>query len=372
MRRPVLAALVLGAAALPALAYETAGMRDAMRSVFSSMRTLLELSQSAEMLADPHNERAILAAAGELADQASIISEHAPRDEMSFLAGSLDRHANWIRRSYEWGRHDTMQRLVHDAVDLCIACHTRLPSDRDSPLAESFLAGVGLSELPATHRARLELATRRFDDAMHTLESLLPAIVDEPGQFDQALRSYLVVALRVKGDPRRARQVLEQLAADDRVSAARREQLNDWAGALQHLEIEPPVAGDLATARELVNTAESKRDAARGEPLVEYVAASRLLYEFLEGGTGSIAEGAEAYYLLGLSQYRIESDAWLPQAELFLEKAIRTAPASAAARRALSLLRAKVEEGFLARGQEIPQEVVRHLQMLGDMVESRG
>lgn len=120
MNRTVLAAIVLGAATLPVLAYDVAGMRDAMRSMFSSIRTLLELSQSIESLADPRNERAILAAAAELADQASIVSEHAPRDEVSFLAGSLDRFASWIGRSYEWGRHDTTQRLVsaHRALSL--------------------------------------------------------------------------------------------------------------------------------------------------------------------------------------------------------------------------------------------------------------
>lgn len=372
MNRSVFAAIVLCAATLPTLAYDTAGMRDAMRSVFDSMRVLLELSQSADSLANPDNQRAILAAAGELADQASIVSAHAPRDEVSFLAGSLDRYANWIRRSYEWGRYDTMQRLVHDAVQVCVACHTRLPSDRDSPLAEGFVSGVSMSALPAARRARLEVATRRFDDAMATLEGLLPELADDPERFDAALRSYLVVAVRVKGDPHRARQAIERLAASTRVSEARREQLNDVAGALQHLELQPPAAGDLDAARELVDAAEARRNAARGEALVEYVAASRILYEYVESNAGSVAQGAEAYYLLGLTQYRIETDAWLPQSELFLEKAIRTAPSSPSARRAFALLRAKIEEGFAARGEEVPQEVVRHLQILSDMVQARG
>jgi hypothetical protein len=347
-------------------------MRDAMRSVFDSMRVLLELSQSTASLADRGNQRAILAAAGELADQASIVSEHAPRDEVSFLAGSLDRYANWIRRSYEWGRYDTMQRLVHDAVDVCIACHTRLPSGHDSPLAEGFLSGASIATLPADRRAKLQVATRRFDDAMHTLEGLLPEVAGDAERFDEALRSYLVVAVRVKGDPRRARQALERLAASNSVSEARREQLRAVAGALQRLEVAPPVAADLDSARELVNVAEARRNAARGEALVDYVAASRLLYQYLESNAGSVAQGAEAYYLLGLTQYRIESNAWLPQAELFLEKAIRTAPGSTSARRAFALLRAKVQEGFIAQGQDIPDEVARHLQMLSDMVEARG
>ena len=110
------------------------------------------------------------------------------------------------------------------------------------------------------------------------------------------------------------------------------------------------------------------------DALVEYVAASRVLYEFMENGvsTGTVADGAESYYLLGLTQYRIERSAWLPQAELFLEKAIRTAPASPSARSALELLQAKIDQSFAAQGTAVPVEVVRHLQMLREMVESKG
>ena len=104
----------------------------------------------------------------------------------------------------------------------------------------------------------------------------------------------------------------------------------------------------------------------------DYIAASRVLYEYLASGEGTREQGAEAYYLLGLSQYRVEAAAWLPQAELYLEKAIRTAPGSEYARRALALLQAKVQESFTARGERIPDDVVRHLHMLGELAGMSG
>ena len=118
--------------------------------------------------------------------------------------------------------------------------------------------------------------------------------------------------------------------------------------------------------------AEARLAADQGLALVDYIAASRVLYEFMESGAGTVAEGAEAYYLQGLAQYRIEKSAWLPQAELFLEKAIRTAPASEAARRALALLQTKVNESFAAQGERMPDDVVQHMNMLRELVESGG
>jgi len=357
------------ALAAPVLAYDVPGMRDAMRLVFSSMRVLLELSASPENLADPANERAILGATNELADQAAIVSEHAPRDEASFLAGSLDRYAGWIRRSYDWRRYDAMARLVYDSVNLCVACHTRLPSRHDSRIANDFLAGSDMEALPADQRARLQIATRRFDDALDTLERVLAGL--GPGEaFDNTLRTYLVVAVRVKGDPARARRILDGLIKAGRFGEAG--YLRALSGALQHQEIDPPTVGDLDAARTLIREAEARLAADRGLALVDYIAASRVLYEFSEAGAGTVAEGAEAYYLQGLAQYRIEKSAWLPQAELFLEKAIRTAPASESARRALALLQTKVNESFSAQGERMPEDVVKHMNMLREMVEAGG
>jgi tetratricopeptide (TPR) repeat protein len=365
--RPIAAALLL-CTALATTAYDAPGMRDAMRSVFASMRVLLERSATTEDAAAPANQRAMLEAAQEIADQAGLVAEHAPRDEVSFLASSLDRYATWIRRSIEWGRTESTQRLVRDAVDVCIACHTRLPSRRDSPVANDFLESEHMRALPARERAQLAVATRRFEDALDTLEQLLAEDIGGEA-FEDTARRYLVVAVRVKRDPGRAKRTLAVLSGRGGLEPARIARLETWIGALQRLELSPPPDGDLDVARAMVRQAEARRMARLGDPLVDYIAASRVLYEFLESDAGTVEEGAEAYYLLGLSQYRIEEDAWLPQAELYLEKAIRTAPGSEHARRALALLRERITLSFPAQGGGVPDDVTHHLEMLQEMVE---
>jgi len=111
---------------------------------------------------------------------------------MSLLATSVDRYAAWILRSYEWRRYAAMQRLVHDVVDVCSACHTRLPSPSDSPVAKDFLAGTETGLLPALERARLQIATRRFGDALATLEEQLgQAFAAHRGGIPEEVREHL-------------------------------------------------------------------------------------------------------------------------------------------------------------------------------------
>lgn len=371
-------ALIFGNA--PAVAYDVAGMRDAMQSVFSSMRTLLELSADTARLAEPANQAAILKAAAELEEQANLVSAHVPRDEISFLASSLDRYAQWIRKSYEWRLYNDTRQLVHATVDVCVACHTRLTSRRDSPLAEDFVNSKQMNRLSLRQRVRLQTATRRFDDALEDYATLLAESVGDD-DFLQLARDALVLALRVKVDPNQARELLAGLLAREDLKNPNREHVRAWANSLQDLSKVPIPKGDLAVAQVLIEQAEAVIVSPAADPLINYIVASRLLYDYLESSDNdqgeynsqrSLDEGSRAYYLLGLTQYRIDPEAWLPQAELFLEKSIRTAPASAHARDAFNLLLKKMQRSYPSEKGGMPKDVHDHLQILLDMVRAGG
>lgn len=370
---------VLFVNSVPVASYEVPGMRDAMQSIFKSMQTLLELSTDSAQLAAPGNQQAILDAASELEDQASLISAHVPRDEISFLAASLDRYAHWIRKSYEWRLYDDTQQFIQASVDVCIACHTRVTSRGDSPLAQDFMDSAEVAKLPARQRVRLQTATRRFDDALKGYVVLLGQAVND-ADFDELARDYLVLALRVKVDSSRARDVLTGLLNKPALTGVPREHVTAWLSSLQQLSKLSLPEADLPTAALLIAQAEGgAKRSAMGE-LVNYIVASRLLYDYLGGigdksgdnQQGSIEDGARAYYLLGLTQYRIDPETWLPQSELFLEKSIRTAPASAHARNAFELLLEQMQRTYPPAKGGMPQDVRDHLEMLLEMVSPAG
>lgn len=373
----LIAALITSSATV--VAYDVVGMRDAMRSVFKSMRTLLELSTNTEQLAAPANQSTVLQAAIELEEQAMLISGHVPRDEISFLASSLDRYAQWIRKSYEWRLYSDTRQLIHATVDVCIACHTRLTSRHDSPLAEDFLNEAEIARLSARQRAKLQTATRRFDDALATYTQLLQQSTNSE-DFAQLARDYLVLVLRVKNDPQRARELFASLLKRPDLNDANRQRITAWAETLQQLSKIPLPEADLNAAQLLIEQAESSAQLSDANQLVSYIVASRLLYDYLEGPSGqqgnsaqdSLEDGARAYYLLGLSQYRIDPDSWLPQAELYLEKSIRTAPDSEYARKAFALLSDAMQRTYPLEKGGLPEDVRSHLQILKELVRPPG
>ena len=102
------AALAGGA---PGVVAEEGGRRAAMGSILESMRTLTTASSSLERFSAPEHEAEVIAALGELSDQAAMLAEHAGArsDVEEFLASTLERYATWTRRAYERGDRSFMK-----------------------------------------------------------------------------------------------------------------------------------------------------------------------------------------------------------------------------------------------------------------------
>jgi hypothetical protein len=79
---------------------------------------------------------------------------------------------------------------------------------------------------------------------------------------------------------------------------------------------------------------------------------------------------SEAHHLLGLAEYRIHRDDWLPQAELYLEISIVLAPDASWAKPAYALLAEKIHRTYLQfPGGRLPPAVERRLRELKRAVD---
>ncbi len=80
---------------------------------------------------------------------------------------------------------------------------------------------------------------------------------------------------------------------------------------------------------------------------------------------------SEAHYLLGVAEYRIHRDDWLPQAELYLEISIVLAPDAPWAQAAYSLLVEKVDQTYLRTpGGQLPPDVEERLWELRQAIDA--
>lgn len=372
-------AMALGASTV--LALQGAGgdertiTRGAMKEVFASYQHLLELSANDQALQAPVNRDTLISAASRLSEAAASVTEHASRDDTVVLADSLDRYGAWIERALREREFDWAQMLIYQASELCIACHTRLPESSDSPRAEQFVASNFIKELPAFQRARLQVATRRFSDAMTSFEAAFadPDLDSENAYAHyEVLVPYLSVALAATDNATRAKAFLRRQAGNVELRPPLRKDLQTWARAIEGFPGQVAGMSKLAAARALVTLAQAATPEAddRWPGLAHYVLAAAQLQGYLQtAGPAETPELAQAYYLLGLVTYETATVDWLPHAELYLENAIMIAPHTPLAERAYDLLEARLLESL---DVEMTPEIDAHLAYLRELAKAPG
>ncbi len=348
--------------------------RERMREIFTSIQLLLPLSVRGGF-EDPAQRAEVSRALEALAANAHLLARHAGEDDPArgFLGRSLASDATNALERYREGRTDSAAFLVQQASENCVACHTKLRSPSDSPITERFVDDTALAGLRPEERARLQLATRQFDEALATFETLFTASDVHPSAMLGPLTDYLVTSIRVKGDYERPIPVLERFAARTDLWLQLRRDVAQWIRDLRELRPlgeEPP---DLAAARRLVEqTQASDPFGSDQRPLVRSIVASSLLHRWLADGKHSASDQAEAFTLLGITEMRIDDTFWLSQADFYLETAIRRAPGTPAALQAYELLEAETIASYTgSAGVTLPKTLRERLNELRKLAEPR-
>jgi hypothetical protein len=344
--------------------------RAIMQRIYAAIRVALPASADPEELARPERAAEIGAALDALADNASLLQSHVGGEErqMQFLARSVARDARDVRRAWREGQHPRAAFLLRQITEDCVVCHTRLPSD-DSPVAKRFFEAGELEQLPEEPRASLQIATRRFDEALVTLESLL-ATSEHPALLIGPLTDYLVVSIRVKQDFERPVATLRRFSERADLWPELRSDVATWLAALPGLAERARGTPALETGRELFEDGlalGAEPEAKRG--LVHFVTASSVLQLFLRTEPPPEALG-ETYYLLGMIEARIGRNYWVTPAPFFLEESIRLAPKQPYAADAFARLEAELRAAYEGADQEVlPPEEAERLQELRGLVQ---
>jgi len=381
--------------------------REAMQELLGALALALPRSADPARFGDPAERERIGEALRALSGAAGALERHAARGEGFHLLGAaLARDAREVERRYAAGRAAEAGYLLQRLTENCIACHDRLPEPPDRRLDRRLverMEGVE-DELEPAPRARLQIATpRRFDAALETYEAFFATAAATPARLDRMgyLADYLVVALRVAADPDRARATLRRLRARPDVPEWLDRDLEVWIDTLDS-PVAAPAAGPADPTDPAASLDRARRLLARGEALravpadhtglVHDVLASSLLYRVAElapasapptapadadapgrDGAPSAAERAEAYYLLGVAEARIDRSYWLSPADLYLEASIRMAPGAAFAGDAYALLERRTREGYTgSSGTHLPDDVARNLDALRRLLEPGG
>jgi len=329
--------------------------RATMHQVFEALSILLPASLSEGALRDPEQRDRYQLEFERLAQAAGRLADHGvERDDVfQTLSRSLEDDAEDAASLYARGRIEEAAFQLQHLTGRCVACHSRLPSAREYPLAERLMSRTQVSELSPEERARLYVATRRFDSALGTWEALFelpgsaPAWLDRGGQ----LTDYLTVAVRVTQERDRAAATLRKMSRRNDTPAYLKSRLGHWAEAL---EVAPQIGpGDKGAERRI---AEAKAFLARAESLsdfpstrdglVDELLASALLQQYVDENHAMPRPAtplAEAFYLLAVIEARAAWSYWIPQTESYMEAALRAAPQGPRAEKAYE----RIEETLL-------------------------
>ena len=347
--------------------------RALMREIFSGLREALPASAGPDPFGDPAQREEILSALETLSDNATLLEGHsARRDEQErFLARSVARDARDVLREYRAGHEPRAAFLLQQITENCVACHTRLPAPKDSPLARGFLEEPALEDLPLEARARLQVATRRFDEALETLEERIASDV-HPALLLGAITDYLVVSIRVKGDYERPLATLAGFAERPDLWTRLRRDVERWIEVLPGLRFRASGDPDVAKARTLIDEGRAL-DAMEGDhaSLAHLVVASSVLQRYVASNRRQSRALAEAYYLLGVLEAEIGRSYWVTPAPFLLEQAIRIAPDASFALDAFALLEQELLMSYEGADEEaLPAEEVARLRELESLLRS--
>jgi tetratricopeptide (TPR) repeat protein len=343
-----------------------------MAEIVEALRVVLPLSLDGTRFGDPANRALVDSALHSLASHSRSLESHSGDRELGFahLSGSLARDSLDIRERFVEGRVEEAQFLLQHLTENCVACHSRLPDDRKHPLGKRLTQEEAIAALPREERVQLEVATRQFDRALATYESLFSDPNTPIAELDLSgdLEDYLELCLRVQGDPDHAIASLERLAARKDLPSRLKPRLKSWIEALESLETVPEGSA-VEQARKLVEPVLADSRASGSTELVRLIAASGLLHRYVATTLDLPKRVGEAYYLLGVIESRVGRSFWASQAEFFLETAVRMGPKQPYAEAAFALLEEFLVSGYTgAAGTHVPADVVERLRELDELM----
>ena len=245
------------------------------------------------------------------------------------------------------GKKDYVMWRLRGMMSNCVACHSRAGVVTDFA-GEDPGPGNG-SAAAALNRGEFLLATRQFEKAREQL--LKVADTSELGYESdtryQALQLYLISAVRVNGDTKRAAADLEVTLAAKHLNNEHREIVRIWIHQLHEITAQKNLEPLDAAGILLKPVMKSDQERSDEENLVKSLRASTLLHSYLLSQLPE-AKHRRGQFLLAAAYYHIP----LPQFEVFqtllLEQVIRENPHTPEARSAFEMFKAKTE--LLASG----------------------
>jgi tetratricopeptide (TPR) repeat protein len=282
-------------------------VKPLMRQNFETLMELQAYAASPERFRDPKNYAEINKLIDRLSGIAHVLPQvtNASNPGLSAVAGIFSEYLNDLKGGLKTGNPIYLRNRIRTAAGFCFECHTSTSTDKSFPDAERRVASLNLTSF---QKADYLAATRQFDKALDLYDTLLGGQAAPEAQSTElahAVRNALILAVRVKEDPKRAAEILDRVDARKDLSAYFRHQIDAWRKDVSDWKKEKPMKTD-ATAASWLEKAQKHSDHARSLQSyladhagdVSYLRAMSCAQQALMHSPDQ-GQKAHAFYLLG-------------------------------------------------------------------------
>jgi hypothetical protein len=360
---PALLLLACAIAALPAR-LSSQEIRSEMNSLLRPFRAIQPYIASEERFLDPEQRDVVSQIIQDLRTNFHKL-ENIPSkyhalpgfdENVRAVADLLDdsgRRFNEGKTSYAWWR---LRKLPSD----CFTCHaTYKVENRYSN------AAVIDPSLDPLNRARFLLATRQFKEAQEAFLAVLRNR-DYRLQFNEALRSLVLITTRISRDPTEGAEQLRDIVRSSSLPDEDAREALQWAAELDSWGREKSALQPHAMrlAEQLIERG-SKDTPDMPQNDVALLRGTAIIHQQLEEGKVPKELRPRALYLLGFAYTKLPlffSESW---AEMYLERCITEFPGTALAKKAYAVYREQIIDDYTGTaGTDIPAEIQLHLEEL--------
>jgi hypothetical protein len=334
-----------------------------MQGMAKNLDKLMPYVFSSKEFNDPKNNIIVKKMISNFADGVEGLPRHAGEELLGkdpivkYSIARLQTNSRRAQQAFIEGSTEYSRHILSENVSLCFSCHSTQNIGPQNNFATTLDSKF---RLYPNERADYYVATRQFDKAIETLDSVVQspaALLENPHEQMNALRKYLFLQVRIKNDPGPAILLLDKYLAWDRLPYFMAQDAQAWMNSLKVWQMEKKGSkNSTQLAQKLLNKSDNAPIQGYQSGLVDYLRASMLLHANLRFAK-TAKEKAQIYGLLGESYETLaELGIWdLP--EVYYEACVRTLPYSVEAQKCYKNFERSIILGFSgSAGIYIPKD----------------
>lgn len=351
-----------------------------MQHFLGHIKQLNKYSMSDKKFSDPKNTLDIstqLQGFIKVAKQAA----HDPvlnKENFRFSRQVLENHISETEKVFQTGNKPFARWMLNSTMSVCMSCHVQMPA----PKRNIFEFEKTENYFSDFEQAEFLFATRDFEKASEKYDKIIKRNLkfDDKFEVERSLERQVAYYSRIKRNPAEAVKKFESYLKARNLTERSYRDIANWLQQFKKWQNQQIFDPQKASEKEILKFAREHLDPltpktsndSYGPDLVTHLYVSGVLYEYLFTHH-KVQSTPELLYWLAISDRLINHNFFFSLADMYLRECVISYPSNLIAK---ECYREYEKEMILSysgsSGTHLPADVAKDLQILKDMVNSKG